>query len=112
MYKVLPQATEDYLKVISGEISPNDFMTMYDPETYVKVSTNYLLGQKQYLYMVTFTVSPDCKYDEDHIEQLIEKTAKRKALEVTRFEYVKEYRDMVNKTGLHYYAAIVTGKHI
>ena len=99
MYKINPNATNDYLKVIAGEMSANEFMAIHSPEDYVKASVNYVIGLKRYMYMVTFTVRPDCKYTEDHIEQLIEKTSKRTALNIVNFEYVKEYRNVTEKTG-------------
>lgn len=64
--------------------------------------------QKHHIYMVTFTIKPGVKEEAyDSAEDLVRATAKREALKIIRYEYVKEY----TKAGIpHWHALVVTTK--
>jgi hypothetical protein len=56
--------------------------------------------------MITFTKRDDCQYSEEEIEQIIEKQAKRTALQIVEFSYVKEY----TKKGIAHWHCYVKSK--
>lgn len=63
---------------------------------------------KRYFYMVTFTVDrKKCKDPEEDIEYCIELQGKRAALQIIKFEYVKEY---TKNNVPHWHALVITKK--
>lgn len=113
----MPTIRERWLEMKELRLTMDE---VFSPEEQVSYCVDFLVwsrdrylqqikDNKRYVYMITFTLSPNSKADQKSVEEFISNQARRTALQIVKFEMVKEY----TKKGVpHWHALVVSKKHL